>query len=250
MRGLCRLPSIQAAGPHGSPSLDCEKPMAWRLFHWGTRGFTYDTGGGVYVAFIPIPNCIQINLKGEDATGNELLHVFDVIKSGAPPVLSDCLLAANTVAAWWTSTFKAFTRTDLTANEVIATSRAVVNGPQATVIINQQGTRAGDTQPLPNAITVAVKKDAGQAGRSYRGRFYIWPFYYGDLDAAFPNLINPTFAGNIITAYDALTTALTAAGVPLGVASNVLGQINPITGLSLVDTTVDVQRRRLPGRGA
>jgi hypothetical protein len=202
------------------------------------------------VAFIPIANCIQVNLKGEDATGDELLHVFDVIKSGAPPVFSDCVLAANTVAAWWTSNFKAATRTDIRANEVIATSRAVVNGPQATVIINELGTRAGDAQPLPNAITLAIKKDSQQAGRSFRGRFYIWPFYYGDLDPVFVNIVTSSFATSIVATYTALATALTAAGQPLGVASNVLGAINPISGLSLVDINVDVQRRRLPGRGA
>lgn len=202
------------------------------------------------MAFIPIPNCVQVNVRGETATGEELLHVFDVVKSGAPPVYSDVLAIATAVKTWVNGAFKTnLVRDTDFVNEIVATSRAEVDGPQASLSVIGNGSRAG-TVYLPNEISIAIKKDALRAGRPYRGRFFAWPFFSDDLDPVFPNIITSTFATLLLTTYGSLLTGLTGAGFPMGVASNVLAQINPISGLSLVDLTVDRQGRRGPGRGA
>lgn len=223
--------------------------MAWTLFNWGSRGPTWDTGGGVYVAFIPIPNCVQVNLKGHDEDGNELLHVFDVIKSGAPPVYSDCLNIALAVKGWVNTDFKTYLRDDTHVDQIVATSRAEVNGPQATVGLLVTGVRA-TVNPLPSEVTVALKKSSLRAGRSYRGRFFAWPFMEADLQSPDANQVTTEFAALVAGVYSNLIDAMHTGGWELGVASNVLAQVNPVESITMVDLTIDRQGRRSSGRGA
>lgn len=225
--------------------------MAWRPFNWGSRGPAYDTGGGVYVATILIPSCIQVNVRGSTLAGEELLHVFDLISPTSVPSSADVIEAANMTAAWVAANFIPYVRNVDTVDEIIATSRAVVNGPQHTIPVNLAGTRTTATGvQLPAEVTIALKKAPSRAGRPYRGRFFAWPFWSSDLDSRDGQKVNATFAGIAFSTYDSLRIRALADGYPLGVASNVLAQINPVSAISLVDFNVDSQRRRGAGRGA
>ena len=105
---------------------------------------------------------------------------------------------------------------------------------------------------MPNATTIAVKKNTGRAGRSYRGRVY----HVGLTEIQVQdNRITPTATAAINTAYSTLITRYTAINCEWVVASTqnnnvprVVGVATPIVGVS-VDPVIDSQRRRLPGRG-
>lgn len=227
--------------------------MAWRLFNWGSRGATYDTGGGVYVPVILIPHCVQLNIDGHTITGEELVMVFDVETTSALPTSVDVVDIAGAANDWVNSTFLANLATDLTTvDQVVATSRAEVDGPQSTIYnggLGLRGASLGEIH-LPNNVTIALKKSTGRAGRSYRGRTYAWPMLGNDLESGIPNEITATFATLLFSTYNALKTSLALVGYQLGVASNVLATITSPIDFILVDKTIDSQRRRLPGRGA
>src|SRR5689334_7522614 len=139
--------------------------MAWRPFNWGSRGPYFDTGGGIYVAQVLIPQAVQINLRGSTQTGNELMHVFGAITPASPVTYDDCLAVATAVASWASVTggIRGIIPNVTQVNDVVVTARDVVEGPQATLPINTLGTRSGD--PAPGSITFALKKAGNRAAR-------------------------------------------------------------------------------------
>jgi hypothetical protein len=204
------------------------------------------------VATVLIPNCIQINYVGADEDGNELMTVLDVIAPHTLPTLADVEAARDMALHEWSFSLKDLVRTIDTMLQITATSRAELNGPQATVAVNGAGHRdaSGGGVALPSGTTLSVKKAAERAGRAYRGRTYIWPFWTSDLDAVDPNQVSLTFVALVQTIYDGVFNFFEASGYPLGVASNALGQINHTSGWVVTDRKVDSMRRRLSGRGA
>lgn len=218
--------------------------MAWRAFNWGSRGPHWDAGNGVYVAQVLIPNGIQVNLQGNDTTGNELLHVFGAFSETSPITYDDCLAVANAVASWATSSLKPLIPTTFAIRQVIATARDVLEGPQAQVGIAIAGTRSGD--PNPGNVTLALKKAGVVAARWAKGRFFMWPATTDDI---IENRFQTGYVVDAISAYDTLRTALAGAGYPMVILSNSHARTSPVSVVTAVDTNVDSQRRRLNGRG-
>lgn len=109
------------------------------------------------------------------------------------------------------------------------------------------------TQSMPNNVTIAVKKNTGFAGRKFRGRFYHVGLDRSDVAG---NYLGPSAAVAIQSIYASLMTSLATHGTPLAVAQRdhtvhpapVIG-LTVVTSISLSDTAIDSQRRRLPGRG-
>jgi len=229
--------------------------VSWTAFNWGARGAQYRTDGGVIVPDVFIPNCIQVVVKGHTQEGTELLHVFDARSTHALPTSADVAALASAVEVWAADVFCAnLVRTIDHVDEIICTSRAELNGPEATVGVNQDGARAaslGGVQ-LPNEVTIAVKKSTGIVGRSFRGRFFCWPLWSTDLNISggAANQITDATATTILDTYESLRTAMAGAGSPLCVASNARTTLTDVTALSFSDLVVDAQRRRGPGRGS
>lgn len=228
--------------------------MAWRLFNWGSRGATYETDGGVYVASILIPHCVQITVKGHTHDLQQLLHVFNARTANALPDAADVAAINAQVATWVFTSFGPDVVRDIDfVDEVVVVSRAEIDGPESTSSVLSAGGRGRSLGglALPNEVTLAVKKNTGRAGRPYRGRFYAWPFWSTDTNAIDdgPNQVTDDFQSLLLSRYGNLKTLLNDISAPLGVASNVLGVITDITGFTIVDPIVDAQRRRGPGRG-
>lgn len=105
----------------------------------------------------------------------------------------------------------------------------------------------------PNNVTVSVKKNTARGGRSYRGRIYHIGLSETQITS---NTLNAGVTGLLVAGYNVLlsSAAQSAVGV-LCVPSRMQNKVwltegveTPITGFT-IDTTVDSQRRRLPGRG-
>lgn len=108
---------------------------------------------------------------------------------------------------------------------------------------------------FPSNVTFAVKLATALAGRSYRGRIYIPSICLG---CAGSNQVTPGAQAAYISSLTTLMTNLTAhnANWQLCVASRynngawrTTGVCTPATGWSAVNSALDSQRRRLPGRG-
>lgn len=112
------------------------------------------------------------------------------------------------------------------------------------------------TGNYPNSVTLAVKKETGNLGRSGRGRWY-WP----SMDQSICSDDNTCTAAYAASVKAALFTFQghvegIASGLEMGIVSYFLdkvlrtsGLFQRITAWSTVDLTLDNQRRRLPGRG-
>lgn len=224
--------------------------MAWSLFQWGARGLYYDTGLGVYVSHIFIPNCVQINLFGHDVRTDELLHVFHVNSVNALPTLADCEAISLAVAGWiaaGTSFFTGVLNSEIFTDRVVAQSIAEFEGPYSERIAVHGGTRVGT--PAPSVLTCNMKKSTGVSGRSHRGYFASWPTVVQDFDSADPNQWDGGYVADLIATYSALQAALDTAGYPMVVASRATGHVTPVTAITNVTGQIRNRHSRAAGIG-
>jgi len=108
------------------------------------------------------------------------------------------------------------------------------------------------TPGLPTNVTVAVSWKTALRGRSYRGRTYHCGLAE---ESTLDSQLNVANIATITAAYEALLTHISAGGSVLSVVSRVNnktlraeGIATPVTSVR-VDSNLDSQRRRLPGRG-
>jgi hypothetical protein len=138
--------------------------------------------------------------------------------------------------------------------EVYLTDLSSQTAPTVTVVPGTNVLGSGTADPLPNNVALCVSFRTEGRGRSARGRNYISGHAETSLSG---NTFNATVSNGIRDAYEELLDATTYTGswtwVVLsrfedGVA-RAAGLVQPVTAVVLTDTTVDSQRRRLPGRG-
>jgi len=118
------------------------------------------------------------------------------------------------------------------------------------------GTRVMNGQSLPTDVSIAVRKNTNQLGRSGRGRMYMPIWNNAILVGA--NQIAAAYATELTTAlttFQGLVEAgLTPATLTLlstqnGGSPRPIGVSNRVIEWALTDLVIDNQRRRLPGRG-
>lgn len=114
------------------------------------------------------------------------------------------------------------------------------------------GTQA--TECPANNVAISVKRSSGLTGRNARGRIYV-PVPEGRITIA-SNTVSSTWTGSLVTALEALDTAMNgvdfvpvivhrvSSGIPLAEAV-----VYTLFEWVVVDLVLDSMRRRLPGRG-
>jgi hypothetical protein len=202
--------------------------------------------------FVPSPGVAEVRLQylWDQQQVENVYHVF----RGNGWDQNGLTQIADTFKNWWLNDLAAYVATEVQLQRVLATDISVQNGQS---VESSSGLPLGgvlSSPALPNNVTVAVKWGTGLAGRSFRGRSY----HVGlTEDGVTANQLNLARKNQLNGAYDALRTALD--NVALGVEFCVLskyannaprtaGICTPISGVA-IDTTIDSQRRRLPGRG-
>jgi hypothetical protein len=112
------------------------------------------------------------------------------------------------------------------------------------------------TGPMPNDVSLAIKKSTGNLGRAGRGRWY-WPSVDPSALTS-DNVYTSVFANGVVSALSAFQTGVETSLSPatMGIVSYFLNKVLRASGLyqhitawSVIDMIVDSQRRRLPGRG-
>lgn len=114
----------------------------------------------------------------------------------------------------------------------------------------------------PSNVAACVSLRTASSGRSFRGRNYIAGLPDG---ATVGNTLSSTFTTGVLDFYDTLRASVADLGWEMVVVSRFSGFTivdgkkvptpreegiaTPITGVIFTDSTVDSQRRRLPGRG-
>lgn len=200
--------------------------------------------------FIPIPNTAEVAVRVLQ-DGQNLANVWHVRYQGEPTTTIMQTIASTTIT-FWQDQLRPLVPGTVQLLEVSVVDQSEEGGIAALLAPSSNNAGTSTSPAMPNATTIAVKKNTGRAGRSYRGRVY----HVGLTEIQVQdNRITPTATAAINTAYSTLITRYTAINCEWVVASTqnnnvprVVGVATPIVGVS-VDPVIDSQRRRLPGRG-
>ena len=204
------------------------------------------------MAFIPVPNGVEVVLKGTK-DGQEVINVFGV-DNGSPADSGDLQDINDAFTTWWEDEYRTITHESFHLDSINCIALDTASSPnyERTSFDNPTGGVSGDA--LANNVTLAVKHLTLSRGRSFRGRTYLVA-----LPDNFMFDADHVSAGSLTTIIEVLTalvTLLLAIDKFLVVISRfadlaprMAGIMTEITAMA-ADNIVDSQRRRLPGRGA
>jgi hypothetical protein len=205
------------------------------------------------MVFVPATDVVQANLRFtllDQQLENTLYFEFD--NGGVQP--ADMQTLGTDLILWWGTHVAPAVVDDVFMREVYLTDLSSQTAPTVTVVPGTNVTGGGTAAPLPNNVALCVSFRTEGRGRSARGRNYISG--HGE-NAVSGNTFTSTISNSIRDAYEELLDATTYTGSWTWVVLSrfedgqprLAGLVQPVTAVVLTDTTVDSQRRRLPGRG-
>lgn len=202
--------------------------------------------------FVPAANTLQAELRFDYGSQKCENVLYFQGSAGVTPALASSL--GGQLVSWWNTNFKAASPTIMVLREVYITDLTTATSftVSHTNLLPSAGTSAVD--PLPFNCAHCVSFRTAGRGRSARGRNYVMGL--SDSEAA-ASVISTTRVNLDVAAYQQLVGAGTfVAGLQFVVVSRFSGGlprgsalVQPITAVLSVDSTIDSQRRRLPGRG-
>jgi len=203
--------------------------------------------------FVPVPATVKVSLF-YTMDNQQCMNRIHVSTSPTLPSAGDCATIAAAVAGWWLGNVQPLVSNTLSLRAVEAVSIAEPNGPQAVFSAGLPVIGAKVQDPLPNSTALAVSLRSGLTGRSARGRWF-WLGFTEDQIAG--NVVNAGVATSIVAAMDNLLSTITGLSAFPAIVSYIANGVprpgGPvkffINDALVVDTIVDTQRRRLPGRG-
>lgn len=206
------------------------------------------TGSHPYIPVINVAKMeLQYMLDGQKV--ENIFHLHNVASWNA----TGLAFAANVMKTWAIGAYAACQNEALTLVNIKATDLSSVSGTVIELPVDPAHAGAvTSSAPLPNNITLVIKWLTTQRGRSFRGRTYVPGISSGQV---VKNTAQASLVTLVSTAASTLFSAVAVQNYSLCVVSycndkawRTTGVQTPITAWS-VDTTVDTQRRRLPGRG-
>lgn len=202
------------------------------------------------MAFIPAPNCAEMVLVFT-VESQICANVFH-LKGETPFDATSLATMAVLFRDWWDTNLKNHCNAVVSLDRIRGRALDTDHSPSVEVTSGMPLAGTSMSQAMPNNVTVAVKWQTGLSGRSYRGRTYHVGLNEGQVSA---NEVTPTGITALTNAYNALLTAINGTPYALVVLSRynnnqprATAVATEIDGVS-IDTFIDSQRRRLPGRG-
>jgi hypothetical protein len=160
----------------------------------------------------------------------------------------------NNLANWWDASLTPQLSTQLQLVEVYLTDLTTQTSPTVSIPKAPPLTGNNAADLLPNNVALCVSFRTNGRGKSARGRNYVPGLVETEVSGS---IVASTTTTPVVAAYNALKGAGTfTAGLEWVVVSRfhdnaprTVALVQPITSVVLVDSVVDSQRRRLPGRG-
>lgn len=151
----------------------------------------------------------------------------------------------NVFADWWNNTYNQRCMPNIVGQSVVVTKLDPSDPLQDESILVTGGSYgAGTIEPADATLSVSWR--TGLAGRKHRGRFYIF-----SLSSAYTTSLDTITGGEaslLLGAANDLIVRMAAASKQLVVFHRSDDTFTPIVS-ALVETNIDSQRKRLPGRG-
>lgn len=204
------------------------------------------------MAFIPAPQTIQAEMRFLASTQKVENVLYFQASAGVTPALMTTL--GNALVTWWNANLKTHVSTAVSLNEVYLTDLSTETSPTVSYVTGLPSAGGNASESMPFNVSLCISFRTANRGRSGRGRNYAIGLTEGDVAG---NSVLSGFTTPLTTAYTALIGAGTfVAGLQFCVVSRrfhkadrTIALVQPVTSVVLVDTVVDSQRRRLPGRG-
>ena len=201
--------------------------------------------------YIPFPGVARAECRFTWA-GQEVENVFHFNYDRLGFLAGAQAFAQRTIDTWWAGLRPALAN-NITFREVYVTDLATQDGPVYLETVPPPTTGVVNTPSVPNNVAYCVTLRTPKRGRAFRGRSYVAGLAQGFV---INSTIDNTALGFIAGAYSDWLVALQSEDLELVVASRQLngapravGVGTPVFATDATDTTVDSQRRRLPGRG-
>jgi len=195
--------------------------------------------------FVPAPKCVQLTVNGEQVG---VPCQFGLgLRFPTEPVLTDLDDLLLLVGNWITTQLTTVLNVDSRVTSMKAQALSSGDGIVKAIELDESGTT---TEPMPNQVAVCLTKDTGHAGRSNRGRLYVWGV--GSENLANTRTLSLVGLGAYNDVFLSLLTDLAgtdwvpvvistiSAGVP-----RVTAQITDVFQIVCRDARLDTQRRRL-----
>lgn len=154
-------------------------------------------------------------------------------------LMSPAALATNMEALWETN-LKAVMASTVTAQSVIVKNGPSATGPSAEVAAGWAGTNPSAVASAQ--VSILVRKNSAQGGRTGRGRFYMPGVSEPGVDPA--GVLDPSYRQDWQNAFDDILAAMELADTPMQLAFQDGSEAILVTSLE-VDSRVATQRRRL-----
>lgn len=202
--------------------------------------------------FVPVPNTVQVDILFElDGQRVENIHYYELSTAPTVEAVGDLLATLRAVIE---EELMPLLSSALTLVELVGTLLTAIDSFSISNVVTPPVAGGNTTQALPNNVSYTITKQTALRGRSFRGRNYVVGMTE---DAINLNTINPTFRADLLAVWELLRVASVSDGWTQVVVSRVSGGVErgtgvttPVTSVTTFDSTVDSQRRRLPGRGS
>lgn len=204
------------------------------------------------MAFVPVPNTVQVEAVYE-WNGQTVENVFYVESTAAwdeNGITAILELVRDTIAQDLIPTLSSA----IQLVRLVGTLLTAIDSISVTLNVSPPIGGEVVAESLPNNVSYTITFLTAQRGRSFRGRNYVPGL---TIDHVVSNTITPATRTALLAFYETLQAAIVSSGYTMVVVSRVSGGVEratgvttPIIGFTTFDTTVDSQRRRLPGRGS
>lgn len=202
--------------------------------------------------FVAAPNCLEVQFRYTYAGERTMNRIH--VNVGTAPSFAGAAAVASLCADWWTTNVPPLVATTLALREVYVKSLHAASAPEATVTAGLPEAGTNVSPPLPNNVSLAVSLRSTFTGRSARGRWFWQGLCEDQVDG---NVVTNGAIAGIDAALTNLLGVFNTAELPWVIISyrtnnapRVGGPVyTDVTTIAVVDSVVDSQRRRLPGRG-
>ena len=202
--------------------------------------------------FVPTPDVAKVELRytyqGQQCE-NTLFFIHNVGIN-----LTDMEALAGAIAANYSTAIVPNVPTSLILREIYVEDQSDASAPAVTYTVGLPQAGTDGAPAAPNNVTLCVSFRTVGRGRSSRGRNYILGITENEVDN---NTVSPLAWLPWFDLYQEFLDFGPLGPWTWGVLSTISGGVprtvglfQPITAFTVVDATVDSQRRRLPGRGS
>lgn len=201
--------------------------------------------------FVPFANTAEVEVR-YSLDDQQVENTLYFRNSTAFDITSLDSLAA-VVGNWAVTSLLPLQNNVTSLREVVARDLSIEESFEVTFAA-ASGSDGGAGAPAPNNVSLCISFRSGITGRSQRGRNYLVGVPTNALAAT--NVFDSDYIASIVGAYNDLLSAALDAGFHWVIASRfhngaprLVGQTVDVLTVIVVDSIVDSQRRRLPGRG-